>query len=369
MTRAGVEQLLKAAPQGPGDQRSADLEGKRLSHLDLSGLDFSGSNLRLARLNRTDLKGARFDRAILNQAWLIDEDLTGASLVKASLLSTQSTRQAWRGRVERRANNGDLSGASMVGAKLAGADLSADMHNQSMGLMRGVLKSADLRNADLSGANLSRANLEFAGLQKPIWRTATSITPILRELTYPTPISPRRFAETAHFDALAERSRARRGPQSGQGLEFELDAASTLTDLCGAVGGCPHRGRRVLVKKCLLLRQDETIGLRSSLRSLSIAGVCLSPRRRSVSALRVIIVAASWPSLISLVGLIGPSTRLAGGRGRIAAAILERCQAERPVTPSPRLASSLRYDASLRPSERASRLDPPHREGGRALID
>ena len=53
MTRAEVDELLKAAPQGPGDQRSADLQGKRLSHLDLSGLDFSASNLRLVKLNRT----------------------------------------------------------------------------------------------------------------------------------------------------------------------------------------------------------------------------------------------------------------------------------------------------------------------------
>jgi uncharacterized protein YjbI with pentapeptide repeats len=78
MTRTEVEELLKAALQGLGDQRPADLEGKRLSHLDLSDLDFSGSNRRLAKLNRTDLKGARFDRAILNQAWLIDVDLTEA---------------------------------------------------------------------------------------------------------------------------------------------------------------------------------------------------------------------------------------------------------------------------------------------------
>jgi len=166
MTRAEVDELLKGATQGPGDQRSADLEGKRLSHLDLSGLDFSGSNLRLAKLNRTDLKGARFDRAILNQAWLIDADLTGASLVKASLLSTQMQRAKLGGADLRGARiTGDLSGASLIGARLAGADLSADMRNQSMGLMRGVLKSADLSNADLSGANLSRANLEFAKLQ------------------------------------------------------------------------------------------------------------------------------------------------------------------------------------------------------------
>ena len=92
MTRAEVDELLKAVPQGPGDQRSADLEGKRLSHLDLSGLDFSGRNLRLAKLNRTDLKGARFDRAILNQAWLIDaHHRRGPSWVSNELLP----RPAW----------------------------------------------------------------------------------------------------------------------------------------------------------------------------------------------------------------------------------------------------------------------------------
>ena len=42
MTRAEVEALLKAAHQDPSDRHTADLEGKRLSHLDLSGLDFSG---------------------------------------------------------------------------------------------------------------------------------------------------------------------------------------------------------------------------------------------------------------------------------------------------------------------------------------
>src|ERR1700738_757584 len=107
MTRAEVDALLKAAPPGGGEQRAADLEGKRLSHLDLSGLDFAGSNLRLARLNRTNLKGARFDRAILNQAWMIDADLTEASLVKASLLSTQMQRAKLGG--------ADLSGARITG--------------------------------------------------------------------------------------------------------------------------------------------------------------------------------------------------------------------------------------------------------------
>jgi uncharacterized protein YjbI with pentapeptide repeats len=39
------------APQGAAYQPSTNLEGKRLSHLDLSGLDFSSGNLRLAKLN------------------------------------------------------------------------------------------------------------------------------------------------------------------------------------------------------------------------------------------------------------------------------------------------------------------------------
>ena len=59
----------------------------------------------------------------------------------------------------------NLSKTSLKGTKLVGADLGADMRNQSMGLMRGVLKSADLEGADLSNANLSRVDLEFASLK------------------------------------------------------------------------------------------------------------------------------------------------------------------------------------------------------------
>jgi uncharacterized protein YjbI with pentapeptide repeats len=47
-TRDEVGAILKAAPQDGAGRRSAALQGKRLSHLDLSGLDFSDSNLRLA---------------------------------------------------------------------------------------------------------------------------------------------------------------------------------------------------------------------------------------------------------------------------------------------------------------------------------
>ena len=56
----------------------------------------------------------------------------------------------------------DLSRASLRKAKFVGADLAADMKNQSMGLMRGVLKSADLAGADFEGANLALTDLQFA---------------------------------------------------------------------------------------------------------------------------------------------------------------------------------------------------------------
>jgi uncharacterized protein YjbI with pentapeptide repeats len=162
MTRDELLALLRASTAA----KPADLTGRRLSGLDLAGFDLSGVTLRLAKLNRTKLNGARLNGAILNQAWMIDADLTDANLTKASLLSTQMQRAKLDGADLSGARiTGDLSGASMVLSRLVGADASADMRNQSMGLMRGVLKSANLKGADLKGANLSRTNLEFANLR------------------------------------------------------------------------------------------------------------------------------------------------------------------------------------------------------------
>jgi uncharacterized protein YjbI with pentapeptide repeats len=59
----------------------------------------------------------------------------------------------------------DLTGASLVGASVADGHLGADMRNQSMGLMRAVLKSANLERLNARGADLSRVDLEFASLR------------------------------------------------------------------------------------------------------------------------------------------------------------------------------------------------------------
>src|ERR1700756_2857765 len=75
MPRPRVEPAIATAPAAP-----ADFTGKRLSNLDLSGLDLSRAIFRSARLNKTRLAGANLEHAVLDQAWLLDSVLTGANL-------------------------------------------------------------------------------------------------------------------------------------------------------------------------------------------------------------------------------------------------------------------------------------------------
>src|ERR1700704_4452868 len=162
MTRGQVEGALAITTANA----PADFSGKRLSSLDLSGLDLSGAFFRGARLKKTKLAGAKLDRAILDQAWLLQADLTGASLKGASLFASQMLRARLDGADLSKARvAADLTGASLVGASIADAHLGADMRNQSMGLMRTVLKSANLERLNARGADLSRVDLEFASLK------------------------------------------------------------------------------------------------------------------------------------------------------------------------------------------------------------
>jgi uncharacterized protein YjbI with pentapeptide repeats len=162
MTRADVEALLRRQRAG----ESLDLSGKSLNGLDLSNLDLSGVNFRAARLVKARLAGAKLDHAILDQAWLLEADLSGASLVDARLFAAQMQRARADGADFSLARiAGDLSGASLRGARLIQADLSADMKNQSMGLMRAVLASVDAQGADFTAADLTRADLRYIHAQ------------------------------------------------------------------------------------------------------------------------------------------------------------------------------------------------------------
>jgi len=109
--------------------------------------------------------GTRLERAVLSQAWLLEADLSGASLKDAILLGAQLQRAKLDGADLSGARvAADFSGASLVGASIANGKLGVDSKNQSMGLMRSVLRSANLKGVNARGADLSRADLEFASL-------------------------------------------------------------------------------------------------------------------------------------------------------------------------------------------------------------
>jgi uncharacterized protein YjbI with pentapeptide repeats len=156
MTRADVEKIIAAG-------KPVDFSGRSLNGLDLSGLDFSGANFRAARLNQAKLTGAKLDSAILDQAWLIEADLSRASLKGVRAFAAQMQRLRGDGADFSGARvAGDLTGASLRAAIFDGANLSADMKNQSMGLMRAVMRSTQLQGARFVGAGMMSVDMRFA---------------------------------------------------------------------------------------------------------------------------------------------------------------------------------------------------------------
>jgi uncharacterized protein YjbI with pentapeptide repeats len=161
LSRGDIEGLIAKVTPG----QKLDLAGKSLNNLDLSKLDLAGANLRGARLNHANLAGADLRGAVLDDVWALGADFSGADLSGARLFGAQMLHARFdRADLSGARLAGDFTGASFAAAKLARADGSADMKNQSMGLMHAVMRSTDLRGADLAQANFSRADLEFAQL-------------------------------------------------------------------------------------------------------------------------------------------------------------------------------------------------------------
>jgi uncharacterized protein YjbI with pentapeptide repeats len=171
LNAARVRAILAAAAPG----RPADLSGKSLAELDLSGFDFGGANLSHVNFFGAKLVGANFANANLSGAkldlaWVMRANFTNANLSNASLLGlvvstglelSPAEAPIFKGanlagaHIIARLGRGDLRGANFTGARMG-----ADLRNQSMGLMR-----ADLSGANLAGANLSRADLRLALLR------------------------------------------------------------------------------------------------------------------------------------------------------------------------------------------------------------
>ena len=162
MTRAEIEAGLANLKDG----ETLDLSTKWLNKLDLSGMDLTRTNLRASRLNGSNLKGAKLDGVQLDAAWALKADFTGASFIGASLFQTQMMDCKIDGANFSNAMVGaDFSRATLTNAIFDHAMLGPDLTNQSMGLMRGVLKGANLEGASFKGANLTRSAFEYASLK------------------------------------------------------------------------------------------------------------------------------------------------------------------------------------------------------------
>ena len=165
MTRDEVVAILEQATE----TSPADFTKHRLSGLDLSGLNFKRADMRWARLNNSDLSGSIMRGVNLDLAWMVGANLENVDMTDARLFSAPIQRANLKNaildgaRVAANFKQSDLRGASF-----RNADMSADMKNQSMGLMGTVMTSAKADGADFTGANMSRLNAEFAKFKNAI---------------------------------------------------------------------------------------------------------------------------------------------------------------------------------------------------------
>lgn len=162
MSRSDIEAALAALPAGG----VLDLSGKRLNKLDFSGMDLTRTKLTSARINGCNFRAANVSAVSLDGAWALKSDFRDAKFIGTSLFQTQMMDAQLDGADFSNAMVGaDMSRASITNAKFIDAMLAPDLTNQSMGLMRGVLKSARLDGASFKGANLRRSAFEFASLK------------------------------------------------------------------------------------------------------------------------------------------------------------------------------------------------------------
>jgi uncharacterized protein YjbI with pentapeptide repeats len=182
LTRADVQSKLASTPVGQTASfvglslTRADLHDLDLSHANLSGADLSGADLRGAKLVGSKLVGTKLVGAKLNLTWIIgadfsDADLSGADLETLIVSAGMETLPQEAARFV----GANLSGAKitarfnlydMHGANLSHIQASADMRNQSMGLIRTEFSQTNLTDANFKDAALAHVNFKFAKLAR-----------------------------------------------------------------------------------------------------------------------------------------------------------------------------------------------------------
>lgn len=116
-----------------------------LDEADLSNLDLSGANLKIATLTSSNLSGTNLTRSNLMLAFMDGINLSGAVLKGAQMNGAQLSQANLSG--------ADLSEAEMTQANLLDADLS------NANLQGAIMLAVKLGEANLKGANLKDANL------------------------------------------------------------------------------------------------------------------------------------------------------------------------------------------------------------------
>jgi uncharacterized protein YjbI with pentapeptide repeats len=178
-TRDEVQSMLAAAPRPNFAGRSLaglDLHDLDFTAADLSGADLSDADLRGTKLVAAKLVGAKLSRAKLNLAWIMRADFSHADL-SGAVLETLIVSNGMETLPNETARfvGANLSGAKVMarfslddmhGSDLSNLRASADMRNQSMGLIRTDFSRANLADTNFEGAELAHANFEFAKLQR-----------------------------------------------------------------------------------------------------------------------------------------------------------------------------------------------------------
>ncbi len=199
-----------------------DLKNEYLGGMDLSVVNFHGTELSRVNLSGTDLSYADLREALISEAILSGANLIKARLINAYLfgtdLSDANLTGAYLGRADLRKANltkANINGADMTMATLINANLSyarlLGANLREANLTMATLKAADIREASLRATRLIRANLDGANLTKAhLWesqRSGWSIRGVICESAY---WDEKRKEETAYGPSEFERLFAER---------------------------------------------------------------------------------------------------------------------------------------------------------------